>query len=65
MKVKGPGRDFGVSFGHRIVRGCISEGVRSSLWASVLAWRRSIAVIRPVFGRAWSAPAAAGVSGVR
>jgi hypothetical protein len=60
-KVKGPGRDFGLVFGGRIGRGRVAEGLRSSLWASVLVGRRSIALIRPVFGRAGSAPAVVGV----
>jgi hypothetical protein len=61
MKVKGPGRDFGLDFGHRIGRGRVSEAVRSASVASVFADRRSMGAIRPVFGRAWSAQAAVGV----
>ena len=63
MKVKGPGRDFGRDFGHRIGRGRVAEGLRSASGASVSAEWRSIGAIRPVFGRAWSVPAAGGVVG--
>ena len=63
MKVKGPGRDFGLDFGHRIGRGWVAEALRSASVASVFAERRSIGAIRRVFGRAWSAPAAGGVCG--
>ena len=63
MKVKGPGRDFGVDFGHRIGGGRVAEALRSASVASVFADRRSIGVIRAGFGRAWSAPVAGGVSG--
>jgi hypothetical protein len=54
MKVKGPGRDFGTNFGHRIGRGRVPEALRSASVASVFADLRSIGAIRPVFGHAWS-----------
>jgi len=61
IKVKGPGRDFGHKFRGRISRGWLSEGRRSLPVASVSAGRWSTGTIRPVFGCAGSAPAAAGV----
>jgi hypothetical protein len=63
MKVKGPGHDFGVDFGHRIGGGRVAEALRSASVASVFADLRSIGVIRPGFGRAGLAPAVGGVSG--
>lgn len=56
MKVKGPGRRFPLDFGGRIGRGGVAEGLRSLPVASVSAGRRSTGAIRPVFGRAGSAP---------
>jgi hypothetical protein len=59
---QGPGRRFRHDFAHRIGRGRAAEALRSASLASGFADRRSIGAIRPVFGRAWSAPAAVGES---
>ena len=63
MKVKGPGRDFGTSFGHRIGRGRVSEGRRSASVASVSTERLALAAIRPV--SAGVRPGAVGAGGCR
>ena len=61
MKVKGPGRVFGLDFGGRIGLGRVAEGLRSDFCGLGLRRTAVDRVIRAVFGRSRLAPAAVGV----